>query len=282
MNKIDGKSISLKVLAAYARDIGQGVARIDHTSMDSPGASSGDIVEIIGEKGGIDAKCYLLLPSDEGQGITRMDPEIRQVVGVEMDDIVTLRRTTVVPAENSVLAEGDLIKEEHNQDSSLEPSAHTTPLQERPATEEREEASERMNKISATAISAMITFSGSSLDFEKERTKIIEFTSMLETATHTKSECKCYTDGKKALGWTFFRLEIGRALADKLIDLYPDIKKQEAGTPEGRLALWVNKQLKKMKIDSHLKLSDVPQEQVKGFRLNPEYYRDKMDTEDLR
>jgi hypothetical protein len=57
------------------------------------------------------------------------------------------------------------------------------------------------------------------------------------------------------------------------MNLFPDIDK---------LALWMNKQLKKMKLDLHLKLSDVPYEQVKGFRLDPEHYRDKTDSEDLR
>ena len=37
---------------------------------------------------------------------------------------------------------------------------------------------------------------------------------------------------------------------------------------EERFALWMNKQLKKMAdMDFHLKLSDVPQENIKGFRL---------------
>ena len=52
---------------------------------------------------------------------------------------------------------------------------------------------------------------------------------------------------------------------------------------EERFALWMNKQLKKMtKMDFHLKLSDVPQENTKGFRLNPEHFRDNTDLEDLR
>nr|MDP9015811.1 type I-F CRISPR-associated protein Csy1 [Thermoproteota archaeon] len=97
------------------------------------------------------------------------------------------------------------------------------------------------------------------------------------------SKCKCYSDGKKALGWDFFLLEMDEIFVDKLRDLYPDIQKQEAGTVEEQFALWMNKQLKKMvKVDYHLKLSDVPHEKTKGFRLNPEHFRDKSNLEDLR
>ena len=37
---------SLKVLEAYTRDVGRGVARIDYDSMDVLGASTGDVIEI--------------------------------------------------------------------------------------------------------------------------------------------------------------------------------------------------------------------------------------------
>jgi hypothetical protein len=68
-----------------------------------------------------------------------------------------------------------------------------------------------------------------------------------------------------------------------LRDIYPDIEKQEAGSMEERLALWMNKQLKKVAdMDFHLKLKDVPQENIKGFRLDPEHFRDKRNLEDLR
>lgn len=83
--------LSLKVLAAYARDIGTGVVRIDHKSMDSLGVTAGDTIEIIGRKDGIDARCYPLLPSDEDLGITRIDPEIRKIIGVSVEDAVAIR-----------------------------------------------------------------------------------------------------------------------------------------------------------------------------------------------
>ena len=38
--------LSLKVLEAYTRDVGRGVARIDYDSMDHLNASTGDVIEI--------------------------------------------------------------------------------------------------------------------------------------------------------------------------------------------------------------------------------------------
>lgn len=71
-------------------------------------------------------------------------------------------------------------------------------------------------------------------------------------------------------------------LIEKLVEVYPDINKQEGNTFEERLALWMNKQLKKMKLEYNLKLKDIPQEKVKGFRLDPESFRTDRDLDDLR
>jgi len=39
-------TVNLKVLEAYTRDVGRGVARIDYDAMDALDASTGDIIEI--------------------------------------------------------------------------------------------------------------------------------------------------------------------------------------------------------------------------------------------
>jgi cell division protein 48 (CDC48)-like len=261
--------LSLRVLVSYTRDIGTGMVRIDHRSMDSLGVTAGDTIEVIGKKDGISVRCYPLLPSDEDQGITRIDPEIREIIGVSVEDAVTIRNLAPVPAENFArnkkAAEKTDIAEEH----AAVPADNNSI------------ASERADGTTDSA-SPIFILSGSCIDFEKERPKLIEFMSTLESAAHSKSKCKCYSDGKKALGWDFFLLEVDQKFVEKLRDIYPDIDKQEAGTTEERLALWMNKQLKKMKLDFHLKLSNVPQEKVGGFRLNPEHFRDKTDLEDLR
>lgn len=238
------KAVSLKVLAAYARDIGRGVVRIDHGSMDALGVSTSDTVEVIGGKDVTEALCYPLLPSDEGKGITRIDPKIRQVVGANLEDTVEIMTVTQVPAE--------IFK---------------------PEQQESEQAG---------ATSPVAVFSGSCIGFDKEYARIMEFIGTLEFAVRSKSQCRCYTDGKKTLGWDFFNLEIDMGFIEKLVEVYPDINKQEGNTFEERLALWMNKQLKKMKLEYNLKLKDIPQEKVKGFRLDPESFRTDRDLDDLR
>ncbi|HEY6658615.1 MAG TPA: hypothetical protein VIZ62_08815, partial [Nitrososphaeraceae archaeon] len=52
---------SLKVLEAYTRDVGRGIARIDYDTMDSLAVSTGDVVEIRGKRR-TTAKCLPLYP----------------------------------------------------------------------------------------------------------------------------------------------------------------------------------------------------------------------------
>ena len=42
--------LSLKVLEAYTRDVGRGVARIDYDSMDTLTSSTGDVIENKGKR----------------------------------------------------------------------------------------------------------------------------------------------------------------------------------------------------------------------------------------
>jgi hypothetical protein len=127
----------------------------------------------------------------------------------------------------------------------------------------------------------MIIVQGSCLHFEEERPKIMEFIGTLEWGAHTKGKIGCSSTGK-ALGWDFFQIYFDPDFVEKLIDLYPDIQKQEGNEIEQRFVLWLNKQMKKAKLQYYLKLSDVPRETVKGFRLDPEAYRDDSELEKLR
>jgi len=275
--KMKPQVVSLRVLTAYARDIGRGVVRIDGRSMDILGVADGDVVEIIGKKGGTDARCYRLLPSDEDQGIARIDPALRKMIGIAIDHTVTIRKIADidVSAETPAMVEKEEEEAERSLSSSPEPTGEAGPG--------TQDATTAAPAAAIPSTAAVFVLSGSCIDFEKERPKIIHFITSLESAARIQSKCKCYSDGKKALGWDFFLLELDETFVDKLRELYPDIQKQEAGSVEERFALWVNKQLKKMfKTDYHLKLSDVPQEKTSGFRLNPEHFRDDSNLEDLR
>ena len=84
-------SLSLKVLEAYTRDVGRGIARIDYDTMGSLGASTGDIIEIKGKRRTV-VKCLPLYPSDEGKGIVRVDGLVRNNAGIGIGDTVIARR----------------------------------------------------------------------------------------------------------------------------------------------------------------------------------------------
>jgi transitional endoplasmic reticulum ATPase len=96
-------ALSLKVLEAYTRDVGRGVARIDYDSMDTLNASTGDVIEIKGKRRTV-AKCLPLYPSDEGKGIIRIDGWGRNNSGIAIGDTITVRKIKAVAAEKVVVA----------------------------------------------------------------------------------------------------------------------------------------------------------------------------------
>lgn len=123
--------------------------------------------------------------------------------------------------------------------------------------------------------------SGACINFDKERQKILDVVGELEWGAHVDSECECSSNGN-ALGWDFFQIYFHSEFVEKIIDIYPDILKQEGSILEQQFVLWLTKQFKKRKLEYYLKLSDLPYEPVRGFRLNPEDYRDDSELERLR
>ncbi|WOV93763.1 MAG: CDC48 family AAA ATPase [Candidatus Nitrosoabyssus spongiisocia] len=95
--------VPLKVLEAYTRDVGRGVARIDYDSMDTLGASTGDVIEIKGKRRTV-AKCLPLYPSDEGKSIIRIDGLGRNNAGIAIGDTINVRKIKAVGAEKIVVA----------------------------------------------------------------------------------------------------------------------------------------------------------------------------------
>src|SRR3712207_3807253 len=102
-NTKNDTTLSLKVLEAYTRDVGRGVARIDYDSMDSLGASTGDVIEIRGKRRTV-AKCLPLYPSDEGMGIIRVDGLVRNNADIAIGDTVIVKKIKAVPAEKVIVA----------------------------------------------------------------------------------------------------------------------------------------------------------------------------------
>ena len=100
---VSQQQVQLKVLEAYTRDVGRGVARIDYDAMDALDASTGDVIEIKGKRRTV-AKCLPLSPSDEGRGIVRIDGLIRNNAGVAIGDVVVVKKVKAPPAEKVVVA----------------------------------------------------------------------------------------------------------------------------------------------------------------------------------
>ena len=95
--------LSLKVLEAYTRDVGRGVARIDYDSMDTLNASTGDVIEVKGKRRTV-AKCLPLYPSDEGKGIIRIDGLGRNNSGIAIGDSIQVKKIKAVAAEKIIVA----------------------------------------------------------------------------------------------------------------------------------------------------------------------------------
>ncbi|HZD35848.1 MAG TPA: AAA family ATPase, partial [Nitrososphaeraceae archaeon] len=109
-------SSELKILEAYTRDVGRGIARIDYDSMDSLAASTGDIIEITAtgkSKGGKGkktvAKCLPLYTSDEGKGVIRIDGIVRNNADLALGDIAHIRKIKVRTAEKVFVAPLEVI-----------------------------------------------------------------------------------------------------------------------------------------------------------------------------
>jgi len=103
MSKTTTKDIALKVLEAYTRDVGRGVARIDYATMDAIKTCTGDIIEINGKKRTV-AKCLPLYPNDEGKEMIRIDGMGRTNCGIAIADKVFVKKVKAVAAEKVVVA----------------------------------------------------------------------------------------------------------------------------------------------------------------------------------
>lgn len=127
----------------------------------------------------------------------------------------------------------------------------------------------------------MIIVSGSCLNFEKERKKIIEYIEGLQIFVDSETKCEVSSNGT-ALGWDFFQIYFDPSFMEKLILYFPEIYKEEGITIEQQFVLWLTKQFKNRKLDYHLKLNDIPYQSTSGFRLDPNNYRDDSLLEDLK
>lgn len=243
----DNSGISLKVYENETQDKGRDIVRIDPEIMHTLNISDGDYVNVIGPQNGTKIVCLSLHPTDKNKDkkIVRIDSKTRNLIGTTIGDTVTVKK--------DILTEKDR--------KSTKPDTF-------------EVSDEVSNSIKIT---------GSCINFDKERQKIVEFLKSLEKEVHLDNNyCKCYSNGKKTLGWDFFEISVDSRLVQRLIEIHPEINKQESASLEERFVLWLHAKLKKVKLNYYLKVSEIPYESVTGFRLNPNDFRNMEDMENMR
>lgn len=246
--KID-ESSPLLVVENELRDNSRGHVRIDPFVMDEMNLHDGDQIEIIGESITKIVTCLELLPGDNDRGIIRLDPDSRKGLGVKIGDKIRIRRVIGARYMNGI-----------------EPASKKS-LEDNTATKNKEPS---------------VLISGCCIDFERRRAEIMEYLGGLEQGIHVKDKFKCYSDGKKTLGWDFFLISIPLQVVERLDEIHPEINKHEGATLEQRFVLWLLDRMRNRKMDYHLKLAEIPYESVTGFRLDPSNYRDANEMNNLR
>ncbi len=257
----DNSGFPLKVLENEIQDKDRDIVRIDPEIMRTLNIAEGAVVNIIGPKNSANIICLSLHPTDEikdnmnknynknsnkntNDKIIRIDAKTRDFIGTNIGDNVTIKKI--------VLAEND-------------------------------NRSGKMNIELTDDIANSIIINGSCINFDKERPKIMEFLGSLQKEVHMDSiYYKCYANGKKTLGWDFFHVALDLRLVQRLIEIHPEINKQEAASIEERFVLWLYAKFRKRKLDYHMKVSEIPYESVTGFRLNPNDFRNIEDMESMR
>jgi hypothetical protein len=242
-------SMLVIVLESEAQDKNRNLVRVDPLVMNELELRDGDLVEIIGELQTKNFMCLALLPNDSNKGIIRLDLDSRNMVGARIGEKVTIR----LPGPSNYS------KEESNDAHSSEHFDNAILINE-----------------------PRLLISGCCINFDKERDNITDYLSSLEMEMHVANACKCYSEGKKTLGWDFFTVSIPLQLLEKLVEIHPEINNNEGITLEQRFVLWLSGRMRSRKLEYHLKVSEIPYESVNGFRLNPKNYHDPNEMNNLK
>jgi len=97
------KEVSLRVAEARQRDIGRKIARVDSQAMRELELNPGDLVEVVGKRSTV-AIVWPPYKEDDGQGVVRVDGEIRRNAGVTVGEYLRLSKTIAKPATKIVLS----------------------------------------------------------------------------------------------------------------------------------------------------------------------------------
>jgi len=98
------REVRLRVESAKQRDVGKKIARIPKKVFRELGIDVGDYIEVRGPKGVTVLQAWPAYPEDEDYEIIRIDGFARQVLGVSVGDVVSVRKASVAPAKRVILA----------------------------------------------------------------------------------------------------------------------------------------------------------------------------------
>ncbi|MFB6156535.1 MAG: CDC48 family AAA ATPase [Haloferacaceae archaeon] len=94
----------LRVRQLKRKETGSGLASIDREAMKELGVSSGEFVTVQGRDGRVVARVWPGGSEDTGQGIVRIDGQLRRAIGARIDDRVEVEPAEVDPAERVTVA----------------------------------------------------------------------------------------------------------------------------------------------------------------------------------
>jgi Cell division protein 48 (CDC48), N-terminal domain len=241
----------LIVVENEIQDNARKIVRIDPDVMGQMSVSDGDLIEVISQLTTKIFTVLALIPTDTSSGVIRLDRDARDILGIGIGDTIFVKRA------------------EHRNNTALEGSMTNSPPFK---------GAEEHSVESRTTL----LISGSCIDFENQRQKIMDYLNTLAMEVHMESDCKCYSEGKKTLGWDFFQISFPLQLVEKIQQVHPEIDKHEGNTLEDRFVMWLSERMKKKQLEYHLKIREIPYEAVSGFRLDPKNYQNANDRDDLK
>ena len=96
--------MKLTVKPLKQKDAGRGLAAIDRAAMDELGLENGDYVVLEGREGRAVARVWPGYPEDTGDGVVRIDGQLRQEADVGIDDRIDVEKADVKPARSISVA----------------------------------------------------------------------------------------------------------------------------------------------------------------------------------
>lgn len=104
-----GQTIVLRVSEAQPKDVGRGLARLDPQDLERLGASTGDVVEIVGKRATV-ARAMPAYAAERGLAQIQVDGITRTNAGTSLDENVTIRRINVQSARSIQLTPTEALR----------------------------------------------------------------------------------------------------------------------------------------------------------------------------